>query len=137
MGLADDVRIRFDHVSIAVNSIDRAMAFFQRYFPTHPRSIKQPSEQASGGFIWQDCYIGGTAVEFIEELPGQQGFIPRFLRRHGEGMHHISFEVDRLEPVVAALKAGGVRVKGRPKAVSLEAQTTRFTPKSVAALKTL
>jgi len=110
MGLADKVRIRFDHVSIAVNSIDLAMAFFQRYFPTYPRSPKQPSEQASGGFMWQDFYLGGTAVEFIEELPGQQGFIARFLRRHGEGMHHISFEVDRLDPVVSELKAGGVRV---------------------------
>lgn len=110
MGLADNVRIRFDHVSIAVHSIDRAMAFFQRYFPTYPRNPKQPSEQASGGFMWQDFYLGGTAVELIEELPGRQGFITRFLRRHGEGMHHISFEVDRLGPVVAALTAGGVRV---------------------------
>src|SRR5579864_9071707 len=106
----DNPRIRFDHVSIAVDSIDRGMAFFERYFPIHPRNSKQPSEQASGGFTWQDFYLGGTAVEFIEELAGQQGFVSRFLRRHGEGMHHISFEVDRLEPLVAALKAGGVRI---------------------------
>jgi len=106
----DNPRIRFDHVSIAVDSIDRGMAFFQRYFPIHPRNSKQPSEQASGGFTWQDFYLGGAAIEFIEELAGQQAFVSRFLRRHGEGMHHISFEVDRLEPLVAALKAGGVRI---------------------------
>ncbi|HLW69936.1 MAG TPA: VOC family protein [Candidatus Binataceae bacterium] len=110
MGLPDGVRIRFDHVSIAAHSIDRGVAWFQRYFKTHPRNAKQVSEQARGGFLWQDFYLGGTAVEFIEELPGRQDFIAEFLRRRGEGMHHLSFEVDRLEPVVAACKVRGVRI---------------------------
>ena len=110
MAISDQVRIRFDHVSMAVNSIDHAMAFFRRYFPTYPRNEKQPTAQASGGFVWQDFYLGGSALEFIEELPGQDGFVSQFIKRHGEGMHHISFEVDRLDPVIAALKSGGVRI---------------------------
>ncbi|MEA2681577.1 MAG: Glyoxalase/Bleomycin resistance protein/Dioxygenase superfamily, partial [Candidatus Binataceae bacterium] len=87
------VRMRFDHVSIAVASIDRGVGFFARYFPTHPRNDKQVSEQAQGGFRWQDFYLGGTPVEFIEELPGQDGFIAQFIRRHGEGLHHICYEI--------------------------------------------
>ncbi|MGH7836475.1 MAG: VOC family protein [Candidatus Binataceae bacterium] len=110
MGLPDDVRIRFDHVSIATQSIARGVAGFQRYFATHPRNPKQVSEQARGGFLWQDFYLGGAAVEFIEELPGRQDFIAEFLRRRGEGMHHLSFEVDRLDPIVTACKARGVRI---------------------------
>jgi methylmalonyl-CoA/ethylmalonyl-CoA epimerase len=104
------VRMRFDHVSIAVDSIDRGVGFFTRYFPTHPRNDKQVSEQAQGGFLWQDFYLGGTPVEFIEELPGRDGFIAQFIRRHGEGLHHICYEVDRIDPLIAALKAGGVRI---------------------------
>jgi methylmalonyl-CoA/ethylmalonyl-CoA epimerase len=110
MGLTDGVRIRFDHVSIAAESIDRGVSFFRRYFPIYPRNDKQISDQASGGFLWQDFYLGGVAVEFIEELPGRRSFISEFIRRHGEGLHHISFEVDRLEPLVALLKNDGVRV---------------------------
>jgi methylmalonyl-CoA/ethylmalonyl-CoA epimerase len=110
MGLIDGVRIRFDHVSIAAESIDRGVSFFQRYFPIYPRNDKQISEQASGGFLWQDFYLGGVAVELIEELPGRQSFITEFIRRHGEGMHHISFEVDRLDPLVALLRSDGVRI---------------------------
>ena len=102
--------MRFDHVSIAVASIDRGVDFFTRYFPTHPRNDKQVSEQAQGGFLWQDFYLGGTPVEFIEELPGHDGFIAQFIRRHGEGLHHICYEIDRLDPMIAALKAGGVRI---------------------------
>jgi methylmalonyl-CoA/ethylmalonyl-CoA epimerase len=110
MGLPEGVRIRFDHVSIAANSIDRGVEFFQRYFPISTRHEKQVSEQARGGFLWRDFWLGGAVIEFIEELPGQRDFITEFIARHGEGMHHISFEVDRLEPIVAALKKDGVRI---------------------------
>lgn len=102
--------MRFDHVSIAVRSIDQAVAFFRRHFPTHPRHEKELSEQARGGFSWQDFYVGGQALEFIEELPGDEGFIADFIRRRGEGLHHLSYEIDDIEPIVAALKAGGVRI---------------------------
>ncbi len=110
MGLPASVRMRFDHISIAARSIDRGVEWFRRYFPVHPRSPKQISEQARGGFLWQDFYLGGTAVEFIEELPGRQDFITEFIRKRGEGFHHISFEVDRLDPVVETLAARGVRI---------------------------
>jgi methylmalonyl-CoA/ethylmalonyl-CoA epimerase len=110
MKLPDGVRLRFDHISIATESIDRGVAWFQRYFTTYPRSPRQLSEQARGSFTWQDFYLGGEAVEFIEELPGRQDFIAEFLRRRGEGMHHLSFEVDRLDPIVAAWKKRGLRV---------------------------
>jgi methylmalonyl-CoA/ethylmalonyl-CoA epimerase len=110
MGLPEGVRIRFDHVSIAANSIDRGVEFFQRYFPIRTRHEKQTSQQARGGFLWQDFWLGGAVVEFIEELPGRRDFIAEFIARHGEGMHHISFEVDRLDPIVAALKRDGVRI---------------------------
>jgi len=110
MSLIDRVRLRFDHVSIACESIESGVSFFQRYFPIYPRHEKQVSEQASGAFLWQDFYLGGVAVEVISELPGVKGFITEFIRRHGEGLHHISFEVDRLDPIVALLKREGVRI---------------------------
>jgi Glyoxalase/Bleomycin resistance protein/Dioxygenase superfamily len=79
---------------------------------TAPRSPKQVSEQARGGFLWQDFYLGGAAIEFIEELPGHHDFITTFLKRRGEGFHHLSFEVDRLDPLMTALKHQGVRIAG-------------------------
>jgi len=109
MGL-NGSRIRFDHISIATYSITLGMEWFERYFPVAPRSPKQVSEQARGGFYWQDFYLGGAAIEFIEELPGRRDFIAQFLERRGEGFHHLSFEVDRLDPIVNSLKAAGVRI---------------------------
>jgi methylmalonyl-CoA/ethylmalonyl-CoA epimerase len=103
--------MRFDHVSLAVRSIDRAYEFFERYFPIRERSAtKRSEEQTAGKFMWRDFYLGGFVIELIEDLPGQDGFISRFIRKHGEGMHHLSIEVNRLEPILASLRADGVRV---------------------------
>src|SRR5215475_1596775 len=102
-----DVRMKFDHVSIAVRSIDRAVDFFSRYFPMKQRNPKTRDDQVSGGFYWQDFWLGGFAVEFIEDLPGTPGFVSRFIEKHGEGMHHLSIQVDRLHPVKEQLRRDG------------------------------
>lgn len=109
MGI-ERVRMRFDHVSIAVRSIDRAYEFFRRYFPTHYRSEKRRDDQVSGSFYWQDLWLGGFAVEFIEDLPGGRSFVGEFVDKYGEGMHHLSIEVDHLKPLVDAMKRDGVRI---------------------------
>src|SRR5712692_1045615 len=110
MAVTEGVRMKFDDVSIAVRSIDRAMEFFARYFPVEPRNEKRFEEQTSGAFYWQDFHLGGFVIELIEDLPDKPGFVTKFIERHGEGLHHLSLEVDRLDPLVARLKADGVRV---------------------------
>jgi len=102
--------MRFDHVAIAVKEIDRAYTFFERYFPIHKRGDKTASEQVSGFFYWKDFYLGGVPIELIEDPPGQEGFVTRFIRKHGEGFHHLSIEINSLPPEVEKLKADGVRV---------------------------
>ncbi len=108
--MIEGVRMRFDHVSIAVRSIDRAYEFFQRYFPTHFRNEKRRDDQVSGSFYWQDLWLGGFAIEMIEDLPGEKTFVGRFIDKHGEGMHHLSIEVDHLKPLTDAMKRDGVRI---------------------------
>src|SRR5258708_25191819 len=98
LGMAsEEVRMRFDHVSIAVKSIDRAYEFFSKYFPITMRSPKTMDEQVAGSFYWQDFHLGGFVVELIEDPAGKPGFVSRFIAQHGEGMHHLSIEVDNLE----------------------------------------
>src|SRR3984957_18859319 len=107
--MIEGVRMRFDHVSIAVRSIDRAYQFFQRYFPVHPRSEKRRDDQVSGSFHWQDLWLGGFAIEMVEELIGVKNLVGRFIDKRGEGMHRLSIEVDHLKPLADPLKREGVR----------------------------
>jgi len=110
MAASQDFRIRFDHVAIAVSDIDRARAFFERYFPIQDRNPKTLSEQVSGALYWQDFFLGGFPVELIHDPPGQEGFVTEFVRKRGGGLHHISFELDNFGPTVDKLKADGVRI---------------------------
>ena len=58
--------------------------------------------------------IAGYKIELIAPNPdGTSGFLQGFLEKRGEGYHHISLDVDRLEPVVAALERAGVRLVDR------------------------
>lgn len=111
MAIGQDFRIRFDHVAIAVNSIDSARAFFERYFPIQSRNPKTLSDQVSGALYWEDFFLGGFPIELIEDYPpGEDGFVTSFIRKRGGGLHHLSFEFDRFAPVVEKLKADGVRI---------------------------
>jgi len=129
MGSTEKVRIRFDHVAIAVKSIDRAYEFFAKYFPVKLRNAKSMDEQVSGSFYWQDFHLGGFVVELIEDPPGKPSFVTKFIDKHGEGMHHLSIETDNLDAMVANLKAGGVRVVDEQKYDSGSA-TAFISPRS-------
>jgi methylmalonyl-CoA/ethylmalonyl-CoA epimerase len=46
----------------------------------------------------------------IEDLPGQKTFVSKFIEKRGEGMHHLSIEVDHVKPLTDAMKRDGVRI---------------------------
>ncbi len=121
--------MRFDHVSIAVKSIDRAAEFFTRYFPVQLRNPKTRDDQVSGAFNWQDFHLGGFAVEMIEDLPGKSGFVTKFIEKRGEGLHHLSIEINDLDPILSGLRAGGVRVVDEQRSPSGSA-TAFISPRS-------
>jgi methylmalonyl-CoA/ethylmalonyl-CoA epimerase len=103
------VRLYVDHVSMAVRSIDATLDFYRRCFPIEGGDHKHPGYD--GRFFLSTFLLNGYKLELIEEAPGAgAGFVSRFLERRGEGFHHLSIDVDRLDPLVAQLEADGVRV---------------------------
>src|SRR5258708_35515353 len=108
LGMAsEEVRMRFDHVSIAVKSIDRAYEFFSKYFPITMRSPKTMDEQVAGSFYWQELHLGGFVLEMIEDPPTRPGFVTKFIETRGQGIHHLSSDGDNVGAVQANFEAGG------------------------------
>ncbi len=104
--------LRVDHVSIAVRAIAPALAFFRRHFPIRMRVEPRPGYDDQ--FVWTDFYLGDWKLELIESArPGS--FVERFLARRGEGMHHLSIEVEegRLDAYAAVLEREGLRIVER------------------------
>jgi methylmalonyl-CoA epimerase len=103
---------RVDHVSIAVESIDRALEFFLRYFPARLNQPKTTGYGEPPEFIWMDFTIGHFKVELIESAR-PDSFVERFLARRGEGFHHLSFKIDHLDRHLRRLEADGCRIVDR------------------------
>ncbi len=122
------VHMRVDHASIAVRHIDTAMNFFRRYFPV--RSMRDPHPGYDGTFVLTNFVLNGYKIELIAQHGDQSlGFVTRFLERRGEGLHHLSIDVDRLDPLLAQLEADGVRIVDRAD-FSDELKTAFISPRS-------
>lgn len=100
---------RLDHVAIAVHSIRDAMLLYRDLLGGE---YHQGGNSGAGGFRWvQFAYPDGGKLELLEPL-GEDSFLHDFLRKRGEGVHHITFFVEELEELVQYLKTRGLRIVG-------------------------
>ncbi|MET0154294.1 MAG: VOC family protein [Candidatus Binatia bacterium] len=105
-------RLRVDHVSIAVRSIDQALAFFLEHFPARQNRPREDGYGDPPEFRWTDFTIGDFKIELIESARAGS-FVERFLAKRGEGLHHLSLKIDRLAPHLARLEGDGIRIVDR------------------------
>jgi methylmalonyl-CoA/ethylmalonyl-CoA epimerase len=94
--------MHLDHVAVALRSIRSALPLYRDALG---------GEFLMGGdagesWRWvQFRYPNGAKVELLEPLG--DGFLSRFLERHGEGLHHITFKTDDIEGAIEAVKRSG------------------------------
>lgn len=55
------------------------------------------------------CRIGDTMLEFITPTSDQAAFA-RFLNEKGEGVHHLAYQVDEVEPALRTLENNDIRL---------------------------
>jgi len=97
---------RFNHVGIAVKDLDRAVEFFQEaYGAKLVWRKKYEDEKMESALI----SIGEAQFELLASLE-PQSLIDRFIESRGEGIHHVSLEVDQFDQAIEEIKAKGLRV---------------------------
>lgn len=104
---------RVHHIGIAVRNLDAVIAFYRDTFDVAAwERISMPERYMEIAV----CRIGETLLEFITPTSDEAAFA-KFLRDHGEGMHHIAYEVETIEPALRTLEGKGIRLvdaHGRP-----------------------
>ncbi len=100
------------HIGIAVKDLRESVELFSALFGTLPVHTERVEEQDVNTAMFS---FGGTSVELLESTaPGS--FIAKFIEKRGEGMHHVSFEVDDIVSELARLrKAGFQLIDERPR----------------------
>lgn len=97
---------RFNHVGIAVKNLDAAVEFFEKIYGAKLLRRKKFEEQKiESAFV----AIGELQFELSASLE-PQSVIAKFIQNRGEGIHHVSLEVDQFDQVINELKAKGLRV---------------------------
>ena len=104
--MADEAIGRFDHIGIAVHSIDAARSFFE-----DPRGAKFRSigEHASGDFRIALFDLHDFCIELLEPI-NPDGFLAQFLEKRGEGFDHLTLQTPDLEKKVDQLELQGIKV---------------------------
>jgi methylmalonyl-CoA/ethylmalonyl-CoA epimerase len=67
-----------------------------------------PREEPGPGFVERMFPIGDAYVQTLEA--SGDGVVQRFLDRRGPGLHHVAFEVDRIDAALDALRGRGIRL---------------------------
>ena len=95
-----------DHVGIAVQDIDRALAFYRDALGLE---IEAPEDVTSQRVRAHMIPLGQGALELLEATAPDSPIF-RHLRERGPGVHHITLRVDDIRGALDHLRARGVRL---------------------------
>lgn len=96
---------KIDHIGIVVKDIRRVIAIYNSSFGMEGGEIE---DIPSYGVKVAHLSAGDSSIELIEPVSPSTG-ISRFLEKRGEGIHHISFEVDDIQSSLSILKKWGIK----------------------------
>lgn len=103
----DEIK-HFNHVGIAVWNTDRALQVYSDILGARVTLYKGVS--AGGEYTFTQFLLGGQRIELIEPLGQSESFLTRFLKKWGEGMHHLTFQVDDIRATAQYLKKKGLKI---------------------------
>lgn len=97
---------RLTHIGIAVKSLEASGDLFSKLFGMEAGHTEEVQEQKVKATFFK---IGEGGIELLEPT-SPDSTIARFIEKRGEGIHHLSFEVDDLDAEIRRLKAEGFQM---------------------------
>jgi methylmalonyl-CoA epimerase len=97
---------RIDHVGVAVQDLDAALALYRDRYALDVVHREIVAEQGVEAVLLD---VGEGHVELLVPL-GEDTPVGRFLARQGPGLHHVAYQVSDIDATLAALKAAGLQL---------------------------
>jgi methylmalonyl-CoA/ethylmalonyl-CoA epimerase len=97
---------RIHHLGYAVEDVEAASLFYKKNFGVLPGEPEVVEEQ---GIVATMFRVGESRVELVQPTCPDSP-VGKFLARRGEGFHHVAYQVDDLEAVLARLQSNGVEL---------------------------
>ena len=97
---------RIDHIGVAVDDLDAALALHERTYGMPVAHRETVSEQGVEAVLLD---VGENHVELLRPLADDTP-VGRFLAKRGPGLHHVAYQVADIEAALAQLREQGVRL---------------------------
>jgi methylmalonyl-CoA epimerase len=97
---------RIDHIGVAVEDLDGAIALYERSFEmklAHRETVESQGVEA----VLLD--VGDGHVELLASL-GPETAVGKFLAKKGEGLHHVAYAVNDIDATLERLAAAGIEL---------------------------
>ncbi|MCP4293511.1 MAG: methylmalonyl-CoA epimerase, partial [bacterium] len=92
------------HIGVAVEDLQTARDFFQETF-----GLSTSDQENFGELIFSFIPLKGTNLELLQSTEAD-GQIAKFIKKRGQGIHHIALEVDDIQSEIDRLKAKGLKL---------------------------
>lgn len=97
---------KLSHVGVAVRNLETASAIYAKLLKVDHVSTEEVANQNVKLAFF---HVGNTSIELTESMSPDSP-ISKFIEKRGEGVHHLSFEVDDINAELARLKAEGFQL---------------------------
>ena len=97
---------RIDHIGVAVEDLDAALALYERDFAielVHRETVESQGVEA----VLLD--VGENHVELLAPL-GPDTPVGKFLAKKGPGLHHVAYQTADIDAELERLRAAGLRL---------------------------
>ena len=116
-----------EHVGIAVENLDVAIAYYQDVLGLKCYAIEEVADQKVKTAFFK---VGDTKIELLESTD-PEGPIGKFIEKKGPGVHHLAFAVDNVNEALSSVESKGVRLIDKEKRKGAEGLNIGFLhPKS-------
>ena len=97
---------RIDHIGVAVEDLDAAMALYEGSFEmalAHRETVESQGVEA----VLLD--VGDGHVELLRPL-GPETAVGKFIAKRGPGLHHVAYSVADIDATLDSLRGAGVEL---------------------------
>jgi len=103
---------KVEHIGIAVKSLTSSVPLFEKLLNSACYKTESVATEMVNTAFFK---AGETKIELLESTD-PEGVVARFIKKKGEGLHHIAFEVTNIEQEMERLKKEGfVLLNEKPK----------------------
>ena len=95
-----------EHIGIAVKNLEEQIKYYEEVLGLQCYSVEEvPEQKVKTAFFM----VGQTKIELLESTD-PEGPVGKFIANKGEGVHHIAYAVEAVQPMIDTIATKGVQL---------------------------